>query len=147
MKKILLTLVVSALFSSCATMTLYDWGGTGMRSASAYEQLTYNHYDKQTPESFCSLLCLYEKMVTRPGGSRKMPPPGICAEYGYMLLLPQAAETFLNHASSAQRAQFKDRDIASYFHGRGTEMVEKEIALYPESVVFIRPLLKKLSGK
>lgn len=147
MNRILLVVAACTLFSSCATMTLYDWGGTGMRNASAYEQLTYKNYDKRTPESLCDLLCLYEKMVTRPGGTRQMPPPGICAEYGYMLLQPRTAETFLKQASSAQMALFKGRDIESYFHERGTEMLEKEIALYPESVVFIQPLLKKLSGK
>ena len=81
----------------------------------------------------------------RPGGSRQVPPPGICAEYGYILLLPETAETFLNNATTAQKKLFKSDDYGVLFTERGKEMLQKEIELYPESAKFIEPLIKKLA--
>ena len=83
-------------------------------------------------------------MVTNPGGTRQVPPPGICAEYGYLLLQPETADTFMNNATSAQKKLFLSQDYNALFLERGKEMLEKEIEYYPESAKFIRPLIKKL---
>ena len=133
------------MLSSCGTTkSLYYWGGQKHRGSTVYEDLTYQSYDKQTPKSICSLVAVYESMVTKPGGIRQVPPPGICAEYGYLLLLPGTAEIFRNNATRAQRKLFKSDDYDALFMKRGKEMLQKEIELYPESTKFIEPLIKKL---
>ena len=112
--------------------------------ATTYENLAYKNYDKQTPESLCKLICMYEDIVSNPGGMRKMPPPGICAEYGYMLLIPENAYIFAEHATSMQKRTFSSTDYASFFPERGKEMMLMEIELYPESAKFIAPLIERL---
>ena len=139
----LLTLLTFCLKSCGSTSSLYYWGGVQNR-ATTYENLAYKNYDKQTPESLCKLICMYEDIVSNPGGIRKMPPPGICAEYGYMLLIPENANIFAEYATSMQKRTFLSTDYASFFPERGKEMMLKEIELYPESAKFIAPLIERL---
>ena len=144
MKRLLVLSVVTFCLTSCGfTSTLYYWGGE-QNGATTYEDLAYKNYDKQTPESLCKLICMYEEMVTDPGGSRRMPPPGICAEYGYMLLIPENAAIFAEHATAMQKRTFASGDYASFFPEKGREMLQKEIELYPESAKFIAPLIERL---
>ena len=142
-KTILLTLAAVLLPSCGSTSTLYYWG-VNQGGTSAYENLAYQSYKKQTPKSICNLVAVYENMVSNPGGTRQVPPPGICAEYGYLLLQPETADTFMNNATSAQKKLFLSQDYNALFLERGKEMLEKEIEYYPESAKFIRPLIKKL---
>lgn len=146
MKKIILVFASIIMMSSCGVNTsLYYWGGT-QKGTTTYENLAYQSYDKQTPKSICNLIVAYENMVTNPGGTRQVPPPGICAEYGYLLLQPETAETFLNNATSAQKKLFKSNDYGALFVERGKEMLQKEMEFYPESAKFIEPLIKKLTN-
>lgn len=145
MKKVLVLMLSVMMLSSCGmTSSLYYWGGT-QNGTTAYENLAYQSYDKQTPKSICDLVVVYERMVSNPGGTRQVPPPGICAEYGYLLLQPETAETFLNNATYTQKRLFKTDNYSVLFQERGKEMLEKEIELYPESARFIKPLIKKLA--
>jgi len=145
MKKALLLILAAALLSSCGpTNALYYWGGA-QNGTTAYENLAYQSYDKQTPKSICNLVAVYEKMVTNPGGIRQVPPPGICAEYGYLLLLPETADIFMKNATDAQKKLFQSDDYGVLFSERGKEMLRKEMELYPESARFIEPLIKKLA--
>lgn len=139
----LLTLLTFCLTSCGSTSSLYYWGGV-QNGATTYENLAYKNYDKHTPESLCKLICMYEDIVSNPGGIRKMPPPGICAEYGYMLLIPENANIFAEYATSMQKRTFISTDYASFFPERGKEMMLKEIELYPESAKFIAPLIERL---
>lgn len=144
MKKLFAFAIVSLILTSCGiSTTLYYWGGSH-KGITTYENLTYKNYDKQTPESICELICMYENMVSHPGGARKIPPPGICAEYGYMLVIPENAEIFAKYASDAQKRTFSTTDFASFFPERGKEMMLKEVELYPESDKFITPLVERL---
>ena len=144
MKRLLVLSVVTFCLTSCGfTSTLYYWGGE-QNGATTYENLAYKNYDKQTPESLCKLICMYEEIVTYPGGARRMPPPGICAEYGYMLLIPENAAIFAEHATAMQKRTFDSGDYASFFPVKGKEMLLKEIELYPESAKFIAPLIERL---
>ena len=131
------------LTASCSAPRLYYWGSNG--TPTKYEQLAYLQSEKQTPKSICDLVCLYEDMVSHPGGTRKTPPPGICAEYGYLLLTPGTAETFMNNATPGQKKLFNSSDFNAAFLERGKEMLQKEIEFYPESAKFIEPLIKKLA--
>lgn len=136
------------LFSltSCVTTNLYYWGGI-QKQATTYENLAYMDYKKQSPEAICKLIVAYNDMVTNPTkeGTRHIPAPGICAEYGYLLLLPETATAFTEHATAAQKRVFKEKDYSSTFPELGKEMLQKEMEYYPESTQFIEPLLKKLA--
>ncbi len=139
------TMVAAALsLISCGTTasSLYYWGGV-QNGATAYENLAYQSYDKQTPKSICNLVAVYENMVSRPGGTRQVPPPGICAEYGYLLLQTGTADVFMQNASFSQKKLFKTDDYGILFREKGREMLEREIEYYPESAQFILPLIKK----
>lgn len=145
MNKIIILALAVVMLSSCGTTnTLYYWGGT-QNGTTTYENLAYKSYKKQTPQSLCGLIAVYENMVTNPGGTRQVPPPGICAEYGYLLLTPGTAETFMNNATPAQKKLFNSSDFNAAFLERGKEMLLKEIEFYPESAKFIGPLIKKLA--
>lgn len=145
MKRVLYLALAVVLLSSCGmTKSLYYWGGV-QNGTTTYENLAYQSYDKQTPKSVCNLVAAYENMVTNPGGTRQVPPPGICAEYGYLLLQPETAETFLNNATPIQKKLFNSEDYSALFQERGKELLQKEIELYPESAKFIEPLIKKLA--
>ena len=143
MRKLFLLILFAFCLTSCGT-SLYYWGGT-MNGATEYEHLAYKNYSKQTPESICRLICMYEDIVTYLGGSRKVPPPGICAEYGYLLLKPETAGVFANHATSMQKKTFETADYATFFPEKGKQLMLKEIELYPESAKFIAPLIERLS--
>lgn len=144
MKQLLILSLVTFCLTSCGlTSSLYYWGGE-QNGATTYENLAYRNYDRQTPESFCKLICMYEDIVSNPGGARRMPPPGICAEYGYMLLIPENAAIFAEHATAMQKRIFESPDYATFFPIKGKELLQKEIELYPESAKFIAPLIERL---
>ena len=144
MKRLFVLALVTFCLTSCGfTSSLYYWGGE-QKGATTYENRAYMNYDKQTPESICKLICMYEEIVTEPGGVRRMPPPGICAEYGYMLLIPENAEIFAKHATNMQKRTFDSTDYAALFSEKGKELMLKEIELYPESAKFIAPLIERL---
>lgn len=148
MKKLLIVMSLGLLLSSCTTKTyLYNWGSyRNSKKASDYEVVMYDYYHTQSPESVCALLCQYEYMVKHPGGTRGMIPPGICAEYGYLLLQPETAANFLSHATKKQKETYGQMgDYGAMFREKGMEMLQKEMELYPESSVFIGPLIKKFS--
>ena len=81
MKRILIFLAAGLLLSACGPtgQVLYYWGG-GLDNTTEYERRAYRLSARQTPESTCEMLLMYEKLVTHPGGLRQVPPPGICAE-------------------------------------------------------------------
>ncbi len=148
MKKLTIALLAALLLTSCGTShkvyNLYNWGEY-YNYATEYEHLSYNNYKKLSPESLCALLCLYEQMVTSPGGDRQVPPPGICAEYGYMLFQPETASTFANTATDNQKKVFGvSGDYSSFFRERAQKMFEMEVANYPESAKFLEPIIKKI---
>ena len=136
MKRIALFIASIILLSSCAPTLMYNWGGNSSAGVTPYENLT-----------LCKLIILYEDMTSNPGGTRKVPAPGICAEYGYLLMQPEVLQTFTEYATKAQMRVFKDKDLNFYFREHGKEMFEKEIKYYPESATFIKPLVKKLSSR
>lgn len=143
MRKILVLLAAVSLISSCRTL-LYYWG-PDTAGVSAYDNITYAYYKNQSPEALCEAICMYEDIVAHPGESRNMPPPGTCAEYGYLLLQPDTASLFAENATDRQKALFPSGDYSDYFKKYGKEMLEKEIKYYPESKLYIEPLLARLT--
>lgn len=143
MKRILI--LIAVLMLSCLaghSQDLYYWGGKD-GNATRYEQLSYKSTGTQTQKSLCKLICVYEKMVSNPGGLRKMPPPGICAEYGYLLLKPETAEAFINASTPEQKRVFDRQDYPQFFKEYGEKLLTQEFVYYPESEKFLRPLLER----
>lgn len=111
---LVLALSLGLVTSSCQLghSALYSWH--------KYDSTIYSYTRSQTPEQLAALVEQYERLIDRQSGMRKMPPPGICAEYGYLLL------------KTGKREQ-------------GLEMLRREIANYPESEAFIARIIKQFS--
>lgn len=150
MRKVWMMALAALLLCSCgpSASVLYYWGGNASKDVTRYEDRFYDAYGKhQTPESLCAMLRVYEDMVQNPGGERGVVPPGICAEYGYLLLKPETAAAFAESASGRERRIYDRTDYAAYFPEYGLKLLQKEMELYPESRKFVEPLLKKFADK
>lgn len=109
-----LTLIITAALgmTSCVTnKPLYTWGN--------YDVTTYNYIKNETEKSLDDLLETYAKLMENQKGERKTVPPGLCADYGFLL--------------------YKKGE-----KNKAIEMLKMEIALYPESATFITRIIKKL---
>jgi len=143
-----LTLVLLAaglLLSACGptAQVLYYWGGES-EGVTEYERLAYRSSAKQSPESICAMLVMYERLVNNPGGWRQVPPPGICAEYGWLLAQPETLAAFMENASARQKEMLTYGLSSAAFMERSRELFEMEMRYYPESIVFIKPLAERL---
>ena len=151
MKKFLIYAAAVLTLCSCgasAPKDLYYWGGVNAISGtSEYEHTAYRNYKDRSPETLCQLICVYERMVSYPGGLRKVPPPGICAEYGYLLLQAGTADIFEAHATNEQKKVFASSAYTDLFRERGAEMFEMEMRNYPESALFLKPLVQKIKSQ
>ena len=110
MRKFLTIAAAALLMCSCgpSANVLYYWGGMASDGVTRYEDRFYEAYGKsQSPESLCAMLYVYEDMLQNPGGERGVVPPGICAEYGYLLLKPETAAAFAESASKRERAIYE----------------------------------------
>lgn len=141
----LVILAAGLLLSACgpSAQVLYYWGGES-DGVTEYERLAYRSSAKQSPESLCALLTMYEKLVNNPGGWRQMPPPGICAEYAWLLAQPETITVFTENASARQKAMLAYGVSAAAFQQRSRELFEMEMQYYPESITFIKPLAERL---
>ena len=105
MKKHLFPSIVFFLLASCtSTKPLYSW--------SKYDISSYNYLKNNDEKSTQELINNYKAIIAKQKGARQEVPPGIYADYGFILL--QSGE-----------------------NEEGNAMLEKEIALYPESKIFI----------
>ncbi len=112
MKKLLLSAFVVMAISSCSTTdTMYSWYN--------YEDITYQYSKKRTDELKVKVLEQYQKLTEKQKGSRKVVPPGLYAEYGYMLYMTGKQE-------------------------EGLKFLKEEIKLYPESEKYISRIIKQL---
>ncbi|MDR0614166.1 MAG: DUF4810 domain-containing protein [Dysgonamonadaceae bacterium] len=102
-------MAVALCLTSCAPKMLYSWGN--------YDDTSYKYLKNSDEKSTGQLIKTYLQIIEKQEGTRKAVPPGIYADYGFILL--QANKTV-----------------------EGKAMLEKEIALYPESKIFIDRILK-----
>ena len=79
----------------------------------------YDYIKNETPENLERLLQTYQLMIDKQTGFRKAVPPGIYADYGFLLYKQGKKE-------------------------EGISFLEKEIALYPESSELISRIIKNL---
>ena len=110
--RIILMIAFMALLSvACTTQqSLYNYDG--------YDEAIYEYTKNRDEKSLEQLLAVYEAMIQKTG-SRQVPPPGLYADYGYLLI--QKGEV-----------------------AKGKELLQKEIALYPESSHFVGLILKRV---
>ena len=110
MKKIIIISTIALLLASCTTQkTLYSWG--------KYEITSYNYLKNSDEKATQELIKTYQQIIEKQKGTRKVVPPGIYADYGFILL----------QANKTKEAK---------------TMFLKEIDLYPESKIFITRILK-----
>jgi len=110
-KGLFIGLVATLLLTSCSTpKALYSWDN--------YDDTSYKYLKNGDEKSTEQLIKTYQQLIEKQKGTRKTVPPGIYADYGFILLQTGKAE-------------------------EGKAMLEKEIALYPESKLFIDQILKK----
>ena len=112
MKKAIILITGTLLIVSCSVQKpLYTW--------SDYNKTSYDYLKKSNEKATQNLIESYQKIISEQKGSRKVPPPGIYADYGFLLLQTEHNE-------------------------EGKQMLAKEIEYYPESKVFIDRILKML---
>jgi hypothetical protein len=103
--------IISIFAVSCVpTKPLYNWRG--------YDDAVYAYTKASDEKSTENLIKIYEKLIKKSGGTRQVPPPGVCADYGFILI--------------------KKGEIA-----KGKELLVKETVLYPESKQFIDRIIKR----
>ena len=113
----LLIILVLFLISSCAPSTsLYTWGS---KKKYSYHNASYNYLKVNDEASINVLRSSYIDIINKQKGTRKTVPPGIYADYGFMLISLDEKE-------------------------EGIEMLKKEMVLYPESTIFITRILNML---
>lgn len=113
MKPIKIFTVISAvlLLAACSENTLYSWHD--------YNDALYKDYKSHTEDTSAKLMKQYKKMCEKQKGTRKVVPPGIYAEYGYMLYKQGNTEEAIQY-------------------------LEKEIAEYPASEAYIGRIINQL---
>ncbi|MDR0891760.1 MAG: DUF4810 domain-containing protein [Mediterranea sp.] len=112
MRRLLIVAVAALTLASCGSSNaLYSWYG--------YEKATYRYSKRQTDELQAALLQQYQKLISKQKNLRKVAPPGMYAEFGYLL-------------------------YKTGKKGEGLNYLRQEIALYPESETYISRIIKQL---
>jgi hypothetical protein len=108
--KLILVAGIAILAMSCSSTSLYSWYD--------YQEDYYMCLKNSDEKSAAELAKTYQKIIEKQKDTRGVVPPGIYADYGWLLL--QSGKT-----------------------AEGKEMLAKEIELYPESEVFVGAILKR----
>lgn len=148
MKKVIFFGLLTFVFIGCsAPKSLYYWGKTDMNGLSAYDKNLYEAFKCETPKALCELICTYDDMVCHPGGTTLLPPPGICAEYGYLLCQEETMTSFDQNATSAQKKQISNSPYGSDYKQGAVKLFQMEMANYPVSVKFLKDFVERLTGQ
>lgn len=110
-KTLFIGICILTLCSCTTTKTLYSWYN--------YEDITYQYSKKSTEELQEKVLKQYQKMLQSQKGTRATVPPGLYAEYGFLLYKTNKKQ-------------------------EGLSFLQKEIKLYPESEKYISTIIKQL---
>lgn len=103
------------MLSSCATQkTLYNWGKV--------HESSYQYMKNNTEKDMENLLVAYQYVIDNQKGGRMVVPPGIYADYGFMLIKQGRIE-------------------------EGIKLMKLEIALYPESAIFLERIIKRIENQ
>ncbi len=111
-KKLTLMGAFVIILASCtSTKSLYSWYN--------YEDVSYKYSKKSTEELQAKLLSEYKKITNDQKGLRGVVPPGLYAEYGFLLCKSGKMD-------------------------EGISFLKQEIMLYPESEKYISRIIKQL---
>ena len=108
----LISFIAFFAFSRATSKPLYSWYD--------YQKDYYNYIKKADNKSLDELIKTYEKIIEKQKATRGTVPPGVYADYGYILM------------KKGKTAEAK-------------AMFAKEVELYPESEVFVGSILKRLA--
>ncbi|MCQ2311886.1 MAG: hypothetical protein MJZ84_00340 [Paludibacteraceae bacterium] len=148
MKKVIFFGLLTLMLIGCsAPKSLYYWGRTDMSGLSAYDKNLYESYKRETPKALCELICTLDDIVCHPNGTRQVPPPGVCAEYGYLLWQDEAMTTFDQNATNAQKKQMTQSPYGSDYKQGAVKLFQMEMANYPVSVKFLKDFVERLTGQ
>ena len=112
MKKLCFVALVGMMLASCGSQKpLYSWYDT--------EDASYQYTKRQTEKDLAEAMKQYELVIKKQKGSRQVAPPGVNAEYGYLLV----------------KAGKKEEGLA---------LLRAEMEAYPESKTFISRIVKQL---
>ena len=112
MKKLFLSAIAVMALTSCMTQQpLYSWYDS--------EDATYKYTKRATEETLAKAMAQYEKVLKKQKGTRMVVPPGVNAEYGFLLC----------------KAGKKTEGLA---------LLREETKLYPESEKFISRIINQL---
>ena len=112
MRKIFISIVCVMAMSSCSTQkSLYSWYDS--------EDASYTYTKRGTEKTLEEAMVQYKKVIEKQKGVRKVVPPGVNAEYGFLLY----------------KAGKKEEGLA---------LLKAEIKAYPESEKFISKIIKQL---
>lgn len=112
MKRFFISAICVMALASCeTTKTLYSWYDS--------ENATYTYTKRGTEETLNKAMLQYEKVIHNQKGLRKVVPPGVNAEYGFLLYKAGKKE-------------------------EGLTLLRAEIAAYPESEKFITRIINQL---
>ncbi len=118
MKKLIIFLLIAFMAASCATkkeLPLYNWG--------TYSQDYYKYLKQNTPETQDILIATLNSVIEdQVKATRHLPPPGVCADLGYLLV---------------QQGKVDE----------GVALLEKEKEYYPESAQLINSMVKRIKEK
>lgn len=104
--------ITAFTLTSCnTTKPLYTWHD--------YEDKTYEYSKRSTEELQLKLLDEYQKMIEKQKATRKTVPPGLYAEYGFLLCKTGKTQ-------------------------EGLSYLKEEVNLYPESNKYISRIIKQL---
>lgn len=113
MKNIIVVVLFSVFLVSCSTQkSLYSWGN--------YEKTSYNYLKNSNEQSEQELIEEYQKIINKEGGIRNSVPPGVYADYGFILL-----------------KEGKKKE--------GESLLKKEMSSYPEARVFMERIIKMIN--
>ena len=113
MKKLFIAVVSVLALTSCGTVQpdLYSWYNS--------EDATYQYTKRASEEKLNAAMEQYKKVINNQKGARQVAPPGVNAEYGYLLV------------KAGQKQE-------------GLTLLKQEVVLYPESEKFISRIIKQL---
>ena len=113
MKKVFVAAVTVLTLASCGTVQpdLYSWYDS--------EDATYQYTKRASDEKLAAAMAQYKKVISAQKGARGVVPPGVNAEYGYLLV------------NAGQKEE-------------GLTLLKQEVALYPESEKFISRIIKQV---
>lgn len=112
MRKFIISAICIMALASCqSNQSLYSWYDS--------EDATYDYVKRGTEEKLAKAMAQYEKVIRKQKGLRKTVPPGVNAEYGFLLYKAGKKE-------------------------EGLTLLRAESKAYPESEKFISRIIKQL---